>query len=207
MVASRLVSADFRGWARCPHSSESTATKARSRKGSGAAGRDLPSPPSSRSGNGNDTGLSSLAGRFEPAKVAMVKDERSLRTRQRPVRSGALRGAPSEISASDLTPLPRPPHRTAQREIAGSRTTASHATCNTRTTTRAPRAYKPRVPQSLPCRSPSRPRALTSPVGGPCPQPRRCPRPPPETPQARRLLRPAASPSAPDGRLRLWERS
>jgi len=27
----------------------------------------------------------------------MVKDERSLRTRQRPVRSGALRGAKSEI--------------------------------------------------------------------------------------------------------------
>jgi hypothetical protein len=35
----------------------------------------------------------------------MLKDERSLRTRQRPVRSGALRGAKSEISKRRL---PRP---------------------------------------------------------------------------------------------------
>ncbi len=37
------------------------------------------------------------AGLKGPGQVAMVKDERSLRTRQRPVRSGALRGAISEI--------------------------------------------------------------------------------------------------------------
>ena len=47
------------------------------------------------------------AGLF-PEKVAMVKDERSLRTRQRPVRSGALRGAKSEIFYT------RPPLRRCQ---------------------------------------------------------------------------------------------
>ena len=41
-------------------------------------------------------------------KVAMVFDERSLRTRQRPVRSGALRGAKSEISQRRL-PCPFAP--------------------------------------------------------------------------------------------------
>ena len=37
----------------------------------------------------------------------MVKEERSLRTRQWPVRSGYLRGARSEISLLPAAPLPR----------------------------------------------------------------------------------------------------
>ena len=52
---------------------------------------------------------------FFPEKVAMVKDERSLRTRQRPVRSGALRGAKSEIFCT-RPPLRRSQHMAPDRQ-------------------------------------------------------------------------------------------
>ena len=52
---------------------------------------------------------------FFPEEVAMVKDERSLRTRQRPVRSGALRGAKSEIFCT-RPPLRRSQHMAPDRQ-------------------------------------------------------------------------------------------
>ena len=42
---------------------------------------------------------------FFPVEVAMVKDERSLRTRQRPVRSGALRGAGDTVVGVEADPV------------------------------------------------------------------------------------------------------
>jgi len=61
--------------------------------------------------------VKSLTGRDDSRKrVAMLKEERSLRTRQRPVRRGALRGALSE---------PLAPARSMTAQIAADRTVAN----------------------------------------------------------------------------------